>query len=193
MAVVGWVGRLCEQNAPEVFIAAARQVLQDRPNAHFVMAGDGPLWEECRQTIEHIPNIHMLGHRADVPQLLPHFDVFVSTVRWAGLGRAVTEAMIAGRAVVATSVNGVPEIVHHEKTGFLVPPDDPAAIAATVCRLIENREIATQVGKQAQERVLTAFNADSMVHQIGALYSRLLVEKGLAVLPAGGTVHLKSA
>lgn len=191
--VVGWVGRLCEQNAPEVFITAARRVLQDRPSVDFVMAGDGPQWEECRQLTEDVPNIHMLGHRGDVPKLLPHFDIFVSTVRWAGLGRAVTEAMIAGLPVVATSVNGVPEIVHHEETGFLVPPDDPTAVATTVCRLIDNPELATRVGTRAQERVVSVFNADKMVHRISMLYATLLVEKGLAVLPASGTVRLKSA
>lgn len=177
--IVGWVGRLCKQNAPEVFIAAARRLLTAMPDVHFVMVGDGPLWEECRRTTADIPQIHMLGYRSDVPYLLPLFDVFVSTVRWAGLGRAVTEAMIAGRAVVATSVNGVPEIVKHGKTGLLVDPDDPQAIASVVRRLLNDPELAEQLGGCAQELVMPKFSADAMVQRISRLYTGLLSAKGL--------------
>jgi len=178
--VVGWVGRFCEQNAPEIFVSAALRVLRDRPKTYFVLAGDGRLRSQCETMKEDVTQIKLLGYRSDVPQLLPIFDVFVSTVRWAGLGRAVTEAMIAGRPVVATSVNGLPEIVHHGETGLLVPPDDPHAIARAICYLLDHPEVAERLGRNAEALVVPEFSADLMVQRITKLYEDLVAHKALA-------------
>jgi glycosyltransferase involved in cell wall biosynthesis len=178
--IVGWVGRLCEQNAPEVFVRAARRVLQDRPNTYFIVVGDGHLRPNVEKLMGGFSQIKTLGYRQDVPQLLPLFDIFVSTVRWAGLGRALTEAMIAGRPVIATSVNGVPEIVLHGKTGLLVQPDDPDAVAEWVCYVLDHPDISAQLGCAAKALVVPEFSSDLMVQRITKLYDDLLASKGLA-------------
>jgi len=68
----------------------------------------------------------MLGNRTEVPRLLSIFDIYVSTVHWAGLGRSLTEAMISGLPVIFTGVNGIPEIVIAVDTGLLISLDSPA-------------------------------------------------------------------
>ena len=178
--IVGWIGRLCEQNAPEVFLLAARRVLQDRPETYFVLAGDGHLQAHVERLRGNVPQIKLLGYRQDVPQLLRLFNLFVSTVRWAGLGRAVTEAMIAGLPVIATCVNGVPEIVIHQKTGLLVPPNDPNTVAKQVCYLLDHPEVAARLSHNAKAMVIHEFRADLMVRRITKLYENLLAQKGLA-------------
>lgn len=178
--LVGWVGRLSEQNAPEVFIEVARRVSRARPDVQFLMAGDGPLECRCRELAAAIPQLTLMGHCSDVPGLLPLFDVFVSTVRWAGLGRAVTEAMIAGRPVIATSVNGVPEIVRHGETGLLVPPDEPQEVERALCYLLDHPEEASRLGENARACVVPEFGADLMVGRITKLYDDLLTRANLA-------------
>jgi glycosyltransferase involved in cell wall biosynthesis len=178
-AVIGWVGRLCEQNAPELFIAAAREVAVAHPRISFVMVGDGPLRELCEGLAGGMPQLRLLGYRPDIPRILPLFDMLVSTVRWAGLGRVVTEAMLAGLPVVATAVNGVPEIIHHGTTGLLVPAEQPAATAWAINYLLDHPPIARALGRRASDLVRPLFSAEQMAQQVSNLYEQLIREKGL--------------
>ena len=172
--VVGTVGRLSACNAPEVFVAAARRVLEERPEATFVAVGDGELATSTRAAADGEERIRLVGHRDDVPSILPAFDAFVFPIRWGGLGRALTEAMIRGLPVVASEVNGVPEVVEHERTGLLVRPDDVEGIAGAVVRLLDDPALARRLGEAARDRVVPAFGADVMVERIAALYEREL-------------------
>jgi glycosyltransferase involved in cell wall biosynthesis len=177
--LVGMVGRLSECNAPDVFVQAALRVLKGRSEVHFVIVGDGPLYFRVQTLAKGLPQIKFLGYRSDVPEILPTFDVFVFPIRWGGLGRALTEAMITGRPLVASAVNGVPEIVNHTETGLLVPPDDPEAIAKSVCYLLDNPDFAKRLGQNARTLVVPEFSADLMVQRIIGLYQKLLLKKDL--------------
>ncbi|MEO8556517.1 MAG: glycosyltransferase family 4 protein, partial [Actinomycetota bacterium] len=105
--------------------------------------------------------------------------------RYEGLGRALTEAMAAARPVVATCVNGIPDLVEPGATGLLVPPGDPGAAAEQVCWLLTHPVAATAMGHQARERVLNAFDADQMVSAIDDTYRQLL---GLPELTVPATI-----
>lgn len=179
--VVGYVARLAEQNAPEVFVEAARRRLQENPRTYFVMVGSGPLEAAVRELARPFPQIRLVGHRDDIPRVLRAFDVYVSTAAWAGLGRSLTEAMITGRPVVATAVGGVPELVRGGETGILVPPGDPAAVHAAVRSLLDDPALARRLGEKARAAVVPRFGADRMVAGIDALYVELLRRKGIAV------------
>jgi glycosyltransferase involved in cell wall biosynthesis len=176
--VVGTVGRLSKQKAPSDFVAAAKQVLTYLPESQFIMVGDGPLVEEVRRAIGDEQRIKMLGFRADVPEILSILDVFALSSRWEGLGRALTEAMIMGLPVAATSVNGVPEIVTHGETGLLSAPEAPMELAQNIRWLLEHPDEAARIGQRARKRVVPAFSARRMVERIEALYEQLLIQKG---------------
>jgi glycosyltransferase involved in cell wall biosynthesis len=177
--LVALIGRLAEQKAPLDFVAAAKRVLQDRPDAQFLIAGDGPLADQVIDAIRDEPRIKCLGFYEQVPELMSVLDVLALSSLWEGLGRSVTEAMIMGVPVAATAVDGVPELVHHEKTGLLSQPRDPAALAANILRLINQPEDAQRMAREARARVVPAFGADRMLEQIDSLYWTLLNEKGL--------------
>jgi glycosyltransferase involved in cell wall biosynthesis len=179
--VVGMVGRLSECNAPEVFVHAALEVVRDRSEVCFVVVGDGHLRAEIEDLAGGASQIKFLGYRSDVPEILPTFDIFAFPIRWGGLGRSLTEAMITGRPVVASAVNGVPEIVRNGETGLLVPPDDPEAVAKKVCYLLDNPDVAQGLGQNARELVVPEFSAERMVERVESLYEELLAEKGLVV------------
>ena len=172
--VVGTVSRLSELKAPFDFLAAARLVRAEFPTAQFVLVGGGPLLEDVRAATRNEPCFHVLGNRADVPELLPLFDVFALSSLLEGLGRALTEALLAGLPAASTNVNGIPEIIHHEKTGLLSPPRRPDLLAANVARLLRDPEWARSLGRNGQSLVRPLFDSRLMVERIDHLYQSCL-------------------
>ena len=178
--VVGMVGRFSEQKAPWNFIAAMPHVLHRYRNTRFVMVGDGELMAEMKALAEKLEvsrHVSFLGFRDDVAEILQTFDVYVLSSQWEGLGRSLTEAMFLGRAVVATDVEGVPELVQHGKTGILVPANNPEALAREIASLLADPEKRARLGHVAREKVDDTFDANRMVHELDRLYQKLLREK----------------
>src|SRR5207244_9578371 len=98
----------------------------------------------------------------------------VRHVRWAGFGLALLEAMLAGRAVVATAVSAAPELVEDGRTGLLVPPDDPGALAAAVTSLLSRPGRATALGQAGHARARSEFSVAKMAKRTAAVYRRAL-------------------
>ncbi len=115
----------------------------------------------------------LLGERDDIADLLNVFDVYAMSSRWEGVGRALTEAMHMGLPVVATSVDGVTELISDEKTGLLVPPQNPRSLAAAIDRLSGDRDLAKRLGSSARQRVKELMDGQQMVRAIEELYHRL--------------------
>lgn len=175
--IIGMIGRLSPQKAPLDFVTAARHVLQKRPDAQFLMVGDGPLADEVRVAVGTETRIQVLGYREDVPEILAILDIFALSSLWEGLGRALTEAMSVGLAVAATAVNGVPEIVKHQETGLLSPPAEPQKLAENILWFLDHPAETQQIRLRGQEQVLPNFGSNQMVAQIEALYETLLAQK----------------
>lgn len=178
--VVGTVGRFCRQKAPLDFVRMAATVKLAHPEAAFVMVGDAtlesaPLEQRTRDEARRLGvPILFTGFRADAARVAACFDVFVISSLYEGLGRALTEAMASGRPVVATAVNGVPDLVEPGATGLLAPPGDPAALAADVLWLLDHPEQARRMGRQGRDRVRPFFAPDTMCAHLDHLYSALL-------------------
>lgn len=173
--LVGTVGRLAAQKDPEAFVAMAHGVHRARPDARFVVVGDGPLRTAIEQAIAQQGLdgvVTLLGERDDVEQLLAALDVFVLTSRWEGLPRAVVEAMAAGVPVVASAVGCVADVVRHERTGLLVPAGDGPGFSAAVTRLLDDPTLRARLAAAAQPMV-DEFSATAMVAGHEALYEQL--------------------
>jgi glycosyltransferase involved in cell wall biosynthesis len=178
--IVGTVGRFVAQKAPLDFVAMCAHIHAERPEVAFVMVGDATLESAGLEQETHdeaarlgVP-IVFTGYRADAPHIAAAFDVYVVPSRYEGLGRAVTEAMASGRPVVATAVNGVPDLVEPGATGLLAQPGAPASLAASVCWLLDHPEEAAMMGKQGRERVRSHFGRQVMCDCLDAIYSELL-------------------
>ncbi len=121
--------------------------------------------------------VRWLGLRRDLPALLDAADGFVSSSAWEGMPLAIGEAMAMGKRVVATNVGGVRELVGFE--GHLVPPHDPAALAAAMGEVMEaNVSIAVAKGRVARERICERFNMDVKPMEWEKLYREALVGNG---------------
>lgn len=178
-AVVGMVGRLSQQKAPWNFIKSVPYVLDRYKETIFLIVGDGELMSEMKNLACDLginDNILFLGFRDDLPEILRILDIYVLTSQWEGLGRSLTEAMYVGCPVIATGVEGVPELVQNGETGVLVPVNDPVALSKEIIEMLLDRAMRKRLGRMARLRINQSFKANIMVKNIDELYQRLCAD-----------------
>lgn len=183
--VAVWVGRLMAQKAPLDAVRAAEYACAQNPDLHVLLVGDGELRADVHAAAEGLDRVHLLGHREDVADLLAAADLFLQSSLWEGLGRALTEACLAGLPTVATAVNGIPDLVQQRRTGLLVPPSRPDLLAAALLEAVDSRDQLRTWGMAAAHSVRGRFDTQAMVDGLDAVYRRCLAtDAHSAVLPA---------
>jgi glycosyltransferase involved in cell wall biosynthesis len=171
--VVGFVGRLVPRKGALDLVKAAPAIRAARPDVRVVIVGDDPYEDEESEyaaAVRASANIDHVGRVAEAAGILGHLDVLVLPSRQEPFGTVVAEAMAAGTPVVATRVDGLPELVVDGVTGALVEPGDTAALAVAVLRVLEQREA---MGAAARERA-ARFGADSYADRVEDLLLELL-------------------
>jgi glycosyltransferase involved in cell wall biosynthesis len=174
--VVGMIACLKPQKAPLDFVEMAAVIRRQQPDTCFFIAGDGDLRPDVEARIATLgleDCFQLLGWRRDIPALLGALDVLMLCSLWEGLPRVCPQAMAAGRAIVASAVDGTPEAVVDGRNGLLFAAGDTAAGATHVLRLLTDpglRSTLAQAGRQA----VGEFDQDTMVRQQEALYIQLL-------------------
>jgi glycosyltransferase involved in cell wall biosynthesis len=159
--VVGAVGRLAYQKAPEDFLAMLQ--LLGRPGVVGVWVGGGELAEPIGRLARAQPGrVVLAGERRDVPEILPAFDIFALPSRYEGLPTAIVEAMVCGIPVVATAVNSVSDVVVPGETGLLVPPQRPDLMAEAVRYLIDRPAVAAGMAVTARARLGERFGVPAL-------------------------------
>ena len=174
--VVGNVAALVPHKGQRHLIEAAALVVRQVPDARFVVAGEGELRPSLeRQIREHHLEKHVLlaGFRPDVLSLHKAFDIFVMSSITEGLGTSLLDAMAAAKPIVATATGGIPEVVVHDSTGFLVPPRDHAAMADAIVRLLKNPALRQRMGQAGLARARQRFSAERMLKQTLRVYQRV--------------------
>jgi glycosyltransferase involved in cell wall biosynthesis len=181
--VIGAISRLAWKKGIRHLIEATPYILESAPDAHVVIAGDGPLRAELEANADALgvrDRVLFLGSRADTIELMAAFDVFVLPSVVEGMSNALLEAMAVGRPVVVTDVGGNPEVVVDGETGLVVPPADPHQLAASIVKLLEAPELAAEMGAAGRRRVLEHYQIDVMTRRIEELYEELLAAKAAA-------------
>jgi glycosyltransferase involved in cell wall biosynthesis len=171
-AVVGAVGRLTYQKAPEDFIAAMREL--GRPGVIGIWIGGGELADRVARQAAALPHgvrVVLAGERTDVLDVLPALDVFAMPSRYEGLPTAIVEAMICGIPVVATAVNAVPDLVIPGVTGLLVRPCRPGQLAAAVRVLLDSPATAARMAAVARARVADQYGEPALRAALAAAYA----------------------
>lgn len=181
--IIGSIGRLTEQKGYGVLLTAVPQILQSIPDAYFLIVGTGDLEGALHQQAQQSgvsDRILFTGARSDVEELLATMDVFVNSSLWEGLPTVIMESMAAGVPVVATQVAGNLELIQPEKTGLLVPPHQPSALAEAIIRLLRMPEPAkVEMIKQARHFVAEHFSITAVAHQHDHLYRQLVTQSYL--------------
>jgi len=176
-AVVGAVGNLHPWKGQDTLLRAAARIREARPNAWFLLIGEGVAQDELQQLATQLgirEQTIFAGIRQDIPELLALMDVYVLPSQHESLPNAVMEAMACARPIVATAVGGLPELISNGVTGFLVPPGDPAAMADAVLRVLGDAALGAALGQAARERAVNEFSCSRLVENMAALYEDVL-------------------
>jgi len=167
---VGYVGRLViEKGLPEL-AAAWRRLAPDHPDLHLVIAGEGNYEKELKRRLGDAPRVRWLGFRRDIPEILKALDLVVMPSWEEPFGLVATEAMAAGKPVLATCAGGLAEVVVDGETGCLVPPRDVVALAQAIVALASDATLRTRMGQAGIAHVERCFSSDGVVEE----YERVL-------------------
>jgi glycosyltransferase involved in cell wall biosynthesis len=179
--VVGMVANFSPIKDHTLFASAAAAVHRQHPEAFFALFGEGALREETARRLATAvgEDNFAIRHTTDnITTAHAAMDICVLTSRMEGSPNALMEAMAAGRPVVAPRRGGIPEIVAHGETGFLVEARNPDGFAQYILRLLRDADLRHAMGHAAQERMRTRFSAARMIDQHRACYRELLAAKG---------------
>lgn len=177
------IGTVCRLEEPTkglpILIEAMALLKKSYPNRSFCLwiVGDGPAKSALQQLCGRLGLNHdvvFMGERHDVMQILHRFNLYVQPSLSEGFGIAIAEAMAAGLPVVASAVGGIPEVVLHGQTGWLVPPGNPAALADSIAQCTAHPHQSHELGRRGWERVKQCFTIQSAVRRHEELYERLM-------------------
>lgn len=174
--IVGCIGALVDHKGHRHLVHAATDVVRAVPDVRVVILGEGELRDDLTRLIHDLGlerHVLLPGFRPDVLSLLKTFDVFVMPSITEGLGTSILDAMACRKAVVASAVGGIPEVVDPEVTGLLVPPRDPGALGTAIVRLLRDQALTHRLGEAGRSRVEARFSAERMVQETLAVYTRL--------------------
>ncbi len=171
--LVGHAGALDNsQKGQSYLIQAARILATELPQLHFVLLGSGPDEARFRQEAAELNNITFEGFVKNVGDYMSTFDLFVLPSLHEGIGGILLDAMSFGVPVVASAVDGLPEIVQDDRNGILVPPMDVACLAGAIRRLYNNPALRERFGAEGH-KVAAAHRPEAMADQYLAVYTEL--------------------
>jgi glycosyltransferase involved in cell wall biosynthesis len=172
--VLGVLARLSPQKGITFLLAAMPAILAQHPDTFALVVGEGylrPELEAQAQALGVAERVLLVGYRQNVVEYLRAFDLFVLPSLFEGMPLSILEAMGAGLPVIATAVDGTPEVVLDGETGLLVPPADPPALAEAVNRLLADRELAARLGQQGRARS-DGFSEEALLDRVGTVYQQ---------------------
>ena len=176
--VIGTVAAFAGHKDYPNLLAAARIVLDRHRKVSFCAVGDGALLAPMQRQVEQMgirANFIFPGYRKDVGRFLKNFDIFVLASKKEGLGTSLLDAQAVGLPVIGTQAGGIPEIIDDQKTGLLVPPQNPKKLADAIVMLIDDAVLRKKLGRTGQQAV-SRFSIENTIQKTVAIYERLLTQ-----------------
>lgn len=174
--VIGNIGRLSEQKGMEYYIKAIPEVVKECPQTRFVIAGSGEDESKLKELSEYIgvdKYLTFIGYRNDVQNLMSQLDLVVLSSLWEGLPLTPIEAFSVGKTIVATAVDGTPEIVRDMENGVLVEPRDSKQITEKINWMVEHPEKKIKMEQNALKTFEEEFSFDVFSDAVLDYYRRL--------------------
>ena len=173
--VIGMVGRISPQKAPDVFVRMAAEVVKKIPKAWFVIVGDGEQREEILALAEQLgiaDRLTITGWTENPIDYMKLFDQAVLLSRWEGFGLVLEEYMTLEKPIVATAVDAIPDLITDYENGLLVEPDSPEKAEAAICEIFENKELKYKLINNGKMRVNAFFDISRVANE----HERLIVK-----------------
>lgn len=176
--IVGMVGRIAPQKAPDTFIKAAKLIKERIPEAWFVIVGDGEQRAEI-ETFAHENNLGLyITGWTDTPYVyMKMFDLAMLLSRWEGFGLAIAEYMVAMKNFIATRIDAIPTIVRDGVDGILVDVDNPEQVAEAVWHIYSNKEFAMKLRKEAYQSACMKFDIHRVAEQHIKMFNDVIDNK----------------
>jgi len=175
---IGYVGRLIEGKGLEDLFGAIAILKSQNLEFNCLIFGNGPMEEKLKETAEKLginDKIEWQGFvpYSKVPEALSQIDIFVYPSWHEGFGRAIMEALAMGKAVVATNVGGIPDLIKDGENGFLVFPNNPQELVLKIKELLENKELREKFGKAGRKWVSEHFEWNDGIKKFANLFLEL--------------------
>jgi glycosyltransferase involved in cell wall biosynthesis len=175
--VIGSIGRLTRQKGMNYLLRAFRMVLENNPDTRLVIVGQGDLKDDLVHLSRELniqERVVFAGVRQDIPSLLQLFDVFALASLWEGQPITIMEAMAAGKPIVVTDAGGNAEILDNGSYGRIVPVENPEALAESIRSLLDNPELAENLGRKAQAQAMSELSSEAMVRKYESVFASIL-------------------
>lgn len=177
--VVGKVARLFPLKGHDQLMDAAPEIVRLVPNVRFFLIGDGMLLEHLQERAREygiLENFVFAGlvDRTRIPEMISAMDVVVHTSLREGLARVLPQALAMGKPCVSFDIDGAPEVVVNDRTGFLVKPFDSENLAKRIVQLLNDPDLRREFGENGRRHVDPNFRAEKMVADISEVYQMLL-------------------
>ena len=176
------IGRLTEQKGHRYLLQALSCLLETWPQLCCLFVGEGELQDALRRMAIDLgveQACRFVGVREDIPGILTAADVFVLPSLSEGFPFVLLEALAMGCPVVASRVNGVLELIEDHKTGLLVPPRDPQALARAIRDMLDDRRAALRMGAAGRALVRERFTVNRMVANTTAIFDAAMQDAGV--------------
>jgi len=176
--VVATVGRLTAVKGQDTLIRAIAECLRQGGKVFLLTLGEGELRSDLEALSAELgiaEAVRFLGWRPDVASVIDACDIFCLPSLNEGMGKAIVEAMVMGKPVIASDVGGIPDLVIPGENGILVPPGDSNALAKAILNLRDHPEVRVKMGELGREKAL-GYGVESMIHKIDGLYAGLLAK-----------------
>lgn len=171
--IVTCIAELHHRKGHRYLLEAFRKVQAHMPSVHLVLVGRGPEESRLKSRFANVPNLHFLGWRDDIPQILRASDILVLPSLKEAFGQVLLEAMASEVACVATNNGGPADVIQDGLTGYLVPPANSQAIAEKISVLLKNPTQKRDIEKAALHRLKQEFTADKMAEGTLAAYEKI--------------------
>ncbi len=176
---IGMTNNLIPSSRHDVFVESAKKIVKERKNVHFFIIGDGPnagnikKWARESELLGH--HLSLLGHREDIPQILPGLDlVCICSEYQLALSSSALQAIAAGVPVLSNVIGSMDEIIEDGKTGFFYHPLTVDTLVGKILELLDNRDVLSQVARNAKLLVKQKFRVENMRERFINIFDSLL-------------------
>ena len=175
--IISTIGRLAKSKSHHLFIKAAKIVLKTKPDSYFLIVGDGPLKNELQEVIDQegiTKNVHLIGERHDIKEILSASDVYVRPGIVEGfVGITVLEAQSLKKPVIGFETEDLQVAITHKISGWLVPKNNFHELGEAICQLLDDPVLKAEISKTGYEQFLKHFSVKAIVDNLCSIYDEL--------------------
>jgi len=171
--VIGCAGRMVPIKGYEILLSASSNIIRGDNSVCFVFTGDGPLkyqLENMANELQVSSHVRFTGFRSDIINILNCMDIFVIPSYYEGIPMVLLETMALGKAIVASEVGGIKEVIEHGSSGLLIEPGDPQALSKACNTLLKDSNLRKKLAEGAIKRVNNLFSTDTLEEKMRELY-----------------------